>query len=180
MNSRSDYILSRMPELLRRLQCGPLLNQDSLPLCIREDGKGIYVFYENGRPLYAGRSDDLKTRIGDHSGSSHAKDAFVFILTRDEWGLWKKPIWKEDLYKKSEHKRLGKIKNSKGQQTKVKLSKTTMLKDKLIKRDFDLQRERIKKMRVRVVVITNDYEQAMFEIYAAYMLNTPYNDFTNH
>ncbi len=35
-------------------------------------------------------------------------------------------------------------------------------------------------MQVQVVEITDDYEQAMFEIYAAYVLNTPYNEFGTH
>ncbi len=40
-----------------------------------------------------------------------------------------------------------------------------------------MQRERIKEMQVRVIEIEDEYEQAMFEIYAAYVLSTPYNTF---
>jgi hypothetical protein len=81
MNSAGDGILGNMPKLLRKLLCGPLLNQDPLPSKVK--GKGIYVFYENGQPLYVGLSDGLAKRIKDHSGSDD-KAAFAFILTRDQ------------------------------------------------------------------------------------------------
>ena len=42
------------------------------------------------------------------------------------------------------------------------------------------QIERVKKMQVRVIETKDEYEQAMFEVFAAYILNTPYNDFKPH
>ena len=45
---------------------------------------------------------------------------------------------------------------------------------------FSDQKERVKNMRVRVVEVTDDYEQAIFEQYAAFILNTYYTEFKNH
>ena len=135
MNSAEDRILSNMPKLLRKLQCEPLLNQDPLPSEVK--GKGIYVFYENGQPLYVGRSDGLRNRVLLHSrpSSIRAQAPLARILAKN-----------------------------KGQSDQV----------------FSDQKERVKKMRVRVVELTDDYEQAIFEQYAAFILNTCYNEFKSH
>ena len=45
---------------------------------------------------------------------------------------------------------------------------------------YEEQLELVQNMQVRVVEVTDDYEQAMFEIYAAHVLNTPYNWWENH
>ena len=177
MAGEPDRIIRQMEPLLKRLKCSPLRNMSQLHDLPGHPfpKQGIYVFYEQGKPLYVGCSDGLGTRILQHRSSDPNKAAFAFILTRDEWRLWKNPIWERDLYKKD--KELVEIRNSKGEQTKVKLSKGAMLDDKSIKQDFQLQRERIKEMQVRVIEIEDEYEQAMFEIYAAYVLSTPYNTF---
>ena len=65
-----------------------------------------------------------------------SKAAFAFILTRDKWRLWEKPIWERDLYKKD--KELVEMRNSKGEQTKVKLSKGAMLYDKSTQTRFPI------------------------------------------
>ena len=135
MNSAEDRILSNMPQLLRKLQCEPLLNQD--PLLSEVKGKGIFAFYENGQPLYVGRSDGLRNRILLHSrpSSIRAQAPLARILAKN-----------------------------KGHSDQV----------------FSDQKERVKKMRVRVVEVTDDYEQAIFEQYAAFILNTCYKEFKNH
>ncbi len=135
MNSAEDRILSNMPKLLRKLQCRPLLNQDPLPSEVK--GKGIYVFYENGQPLYVGRSDGLRNRILLHSRPSSIRAQAPLSRILDK---------------------------NKGHPDQV----------------FSYQEERVKKMRVRVVEVTDDYEQAIFEVYAAFILNTCYNEFKNH
>ena len=169
-----DYILRKMPELLRRLRCGPLLSQDHLQGIPR---KGVYVFLDHSRCLYVGRSNDLKKRIKNHSEGNASKAALAFILTRDKWGLWNNPLWERDLYKKIEDKESVEIRNCKGQSTTAKLSMKVMLKDEFIKQDFECQGKRVKKMQVRVNRRKDQYEQAMFEKYAAYVLNTRYNTF---
>jgi hypothetical protein len=135
MNSAGDGILGNMPKLLRKLQCGPLLNQDPLPSEVK--GKGIYMFYENGQRLYVGRSDGLRNRILLHSrpSSIRAQAPLAGILAKN-----------------------------KGHPDQF----------------FSDQKERVKKMRVRVVEVTDDYEQAIFEVCAALILNTCYNEFKNH
>jgi hypothetical protein len=41
-------------------------------------------------------------------------------------------------------------------------------------------KERVGRMTVRVIEITDPIEQTLFEVYAALALATPYNDFENH
>ena len=93
-------MLNEMSKLLDELQCKDLLDQDPrLPPEV--DGQGIYVFYEDNRPLYVGRSDDIRTRIQIHSrpSSSAASANFAFILTRDDWNIWDGPYWRGPLPK---------------------------------------------------------------------------------
>ena len=69
----------------------------------------------------------------------------------------------------------------KGTRTKkVQLGRDKLLNDAEILKDFQCQVEKVKSMQVRVVEICDPHTQAMFEVYAAIALNTPYNDFRNH
>ena len=45
---------------------------------------------------------------------------------------------------------------------------------------FQEAKERVGRMNVRVVEISDPIEQTVFELYAALKLGTPYNDFENH
>ena len=49
--------------------------------------KGIYVFYENGEPIYVGRSDRLKDRLLEHGreGSRNQTAPFAFNIAREEF-----------------------------------------------------------------------------------------------
>ena len=44
--------------------------------------KGIYVFYESGKPLYVGRSDRMRGSILEHGrpSSLHNSATFAFLL----------------------------------------------------------------------------------------------------
>ena len=47
--------------------------------------KGIYVFFEDGRPLYVGRSERMKKRVKQHSrrSSGHNSATFAFLLAKE-------------------------------------------------------------------------------------------------
>ena len=47
---------------------------------------GIYVFSESGKPLYVGRTDDLRKRLLSHRHRSHNTATFAFLLARYETG----------------------------------------------------------------------------------------------
>ena len=52
--------------------------------------------------------------------------------------------------------------------------------DERFKAIFSEQKERISKMRIRAIQITDPEMQAIFEIYASKRLKTKYNDFETH
>jgi hypothetical protein len=43
---------------------------------------GIYLFSEKGKPLYVGRTDDLRKRLANHRHRSHNTATFAFLLAR--------------------------------------------------------------------------------------------------
>ena len=179
-------MLAKMPKLLEKLLCKNLVDQEPLPPEVH--GKGVYVFYEHEKPLYVGRSDEIRKRIQIHSRpSSPAGSAnFAFILTRDEWNIWDGPYWSGPLPKEgsSASRKVTAIKNKKATLTKrLPLNAKKLLEDVEINRDFECQKKRIKKMKVRVIQMDDpprQFTQGSFEIYAAKALNTRYNDFSNH
>ena len=59
------------------------------------------------------------------------------------------------------------------------MTKKQLLSDNEFREDFQCQKERIRKMQIRVVHIDDPPTQAMFEVYAAVALNTRYNEFEN-
>ena len=134
------------------------------------------MFYEHGKPLYVGLSDRLRGRIQEHGYKSSEKATFAFIFTREIWGLWNDE-WKGPLPKNPDYN----VKLGKGSlAVTVRPTKKALLEKKQIKQDSWSQIERVKKMQVRVIETKDEYEQAMFEVFAAYILNTPYNDFKPH
>jgi len=49
---------------------------------------GVYLFTENGKHLYVGRSNVLRKRHGRHCrpGATHRQAAFAFLLAREKTG----------------------------------------------------------------------------------------------
>ena len=46
--------------------------------------RGVYVFYENGQPIYVGRSNTMRSRIREHGAESSNRNSatFAFKLLR--------------------------------------------------------------------------------------------------
>ena len=83
MTRQFDRMVAKMPNLLHRLQSGKLLSRDNIgdiPQC------GVYVLYENDKPIYVGRSNRLKSRLLGHSrpSSGHNSATFAFNLAKEE------------------------------------------------------------------------------------------------
>ena len=117
---------------------------------------GIYLFSESDKPLYIGRTDDLRKRLANHRHRSHNTATFAFLLARHETG-------KRD----ATYQPLG--------------SRADLLKnDPAFSAAFDVARARIGEMDVRVVEEANPVRQALLEIYAAFVSGATYNDFENH
>lgn len=117
---------------------------------------GIYLFSESGRPLYIGRTDNLRKRLANHRHRSHNTATFAFLLARHETG-------KRDATYQPSGSRADLLKN-----------------DPTFSAVFDRARTRIGEMDVRVVEEADPVRQALLEIYAAFVSGASYNDFENH
>lgn len=153
---RFEDVIDKMPVLLCDLRKGSALSRNSLGVLPKE---GVYVFYENGAPLYVGRSSRLRQRLLEHSrpSSVHNSATFAFLLALEK--------------AKSHEKQWEKMKTkTRGQLEKNDWFKAIYLKAK----------ERVSDMDIKVVEVKDAIEQTVFEVYAALKLNTPYNTFENH
>lgn len=139
-------------QLYKKFLSQPLLNRLDLP-----SFGGIYAFYENARPIYVGRADNIKKRISGHClpGSSHNSANFAFNLARIEF--------------------------------EEKLTESIAGRKALIEHpDFGDTFSKFKKQlsasKIRCIKIQNDIIQTMFEPYLALKLKTyPINNnFDNH
>ncbi|MCE2499707.1 MAG: GIY-YIG nuclease family protein [Dehalococcoidia bacterium] len=140
-------VIDKMPELLQTLNLDNFRtpdNQGDLPR------KGCYVLYENGKPIYVGRSKNLPSRIDQHV--SNTKSAtFAYLLA-------KKCLTDLDI----EPMRIPGKPSSRITNADVKNYPNTLSE----------ARERVSKMQFRIVKVNDDYEQYSFELYAALELGT--------
>ena len=118
-----------------------------------KDISGIYLFSENGKPVYVGRSRNIRNRYNGHINSSPYSASFAFLLARDKTGK------NEASYKSDSNSRIG------------------LMKDCKFKKAFDEARHRIREMEFRYVEESDSIRQALLVIYCAVKLNTEYNKF---
>ena len=152
-----DNVADKMPQLLKTLQSGSLRNRNSRDF----PQSGIYVFYENGYPVYAGRTNRMKQRILEHGrrSSPHNSASFAFLLAVEQ---------AETQGIDCENRN----RNELGQDPEFAVL-------------FYAAKERVRQMGVRFVAIDDAIDQTLFEVYAALALGTTraqggYNDFDNH
>ena len=82
MNKSFNELVATMPGLLQSLQSQPFRTRENLA-GIPE--RGVYVFYENAKALYVGRSNRLKARIQEHGREgSHNSAPFAFNLAKEK------------------------------------------------------------------------------------------------
>jgi hypothetical protein len=115
---------------------------------------GVYLFSEEERHLYAGRTKrKISVRIRNHFNS--ANDCpFAWLLARHETG------------KKATYKKEG--------------SRADLLSDPTFKAIYDSARDRIRKMQVRYVCEPDPLRQTLLEIYVSVAAQTKFNDFDTH
>ncbi len=77
MSTQFNQLVAKMPELLKTLdESQPFLIKDNLTDLPKQ---GVYVFYENDRAMYVGRSNRLKERLREHSQSRQHYSATLAI-----------------------------------------------------------------------------------------------------
>ena len=152
-----EDIVAQLEPLLERLQSGPAYQGQTLRNLPK---KGVYVFYEHGKPVYVGRvggnsKQTIRDRIRQHTipSSGHNQATFAFRLVLEELGL---PMGHESDMTRPE------------------------LADKY-EAKFREQKQRVRNMEVRAVEVTDSMVQAVFEIFATLTLGTTrYNRFDTH
>lgn len=116
---------------------------------------GVYVFFDKGHPIYVGRSDKLSARIGQHGWPSSDKNGatLAFKMLKRALISQGKAVGKKDAEIASQHGP-----------------------------GFLAQKASVRAMTFRVVEITDDLEQHLFETYAICEFGTSphHNDFRNH
>jgi hypothetical protein len=119
--------------------------------------RGIYLFTENGKHLYVGRTNRMRPRLQEHcrEGSPHNSAPFAFLLAREATGM-----------KTASYKTAG--------------GRADLCNDPAFGLAFVAAKARVRDMDVRFVEETDAIRQALLEVYTAVVLATPYNDFDNH
>ncbi|MCD4810312.1 MAG: GIY-YIG nuclease family protein [Methanosarcinales archaeon] len=152
MNAKFEEMINQFSDLMQQLVDYPLRQRNSLGDIPK---KGIYVFYENNKPIYVGRSNRMKDRIQEHGRKSsyHNSATFAFILAKE-------------------------IANE--QAIDIKKNRDALESDSTFGNIFLKQKERVSRMNVRVIEINDPITQTIFEVYVSMELNTEYNDFDTH
>ncbi|MEK7216213.1 MAG: GIY-YIG nuclease family protein [Chloroflexota bacterium] len=147
-------VISKMSGLLDALCSSPGLTREALN---DVPERGIYVLYEQNVPMYVGRSNRLKKRLHEHSrpSSGHTSATFAFLLA----------------YKQGEKEGL----------RFESTTRSNIENDPQFSRIFLAAKERVSRMTIRVVPISDPIERTIFEVYAVLALSTTeYNKFENH
>ena len=146
-----DQAANKMPGFFDRLKASKPVRSHGEWIVDKVPNKGIYVFYEDGKPLYVGRSNNLRARINGHGASSGTQygATFAFKLLKDKIG--------PDACKGKTRKQI----------------------QAEYPEEYRSQRGRVARMDVRVVGVPCQVEQAIFEIYSILQLGTTpkYNEF---
>lgn len=153
MSKEFDSYITEMPELMKRLMVSPLRRwNDTRNLPIR----GVYVFFENEKPIYVGRTNRMKDRIKEHAlpSSKNNKAPFAFNLAKKE----------------AEEKGI-----------EVNFKRAELESNEIFNDLFLHAKKRVSNMYLRVIEINDQILQTLFEVYASMELKTmEYNCFNNH
>ncbi len=152
MKSKFEEIVNQIPDLMQQLIDSPMRLRNRLSDIPK---KGIYVFYENNKPVYVGRTNRMKDRIQEHGRKSsyHNSATFAFILAKE-------------------------IAN--GQGFNINTKRKALESNLAFRNIFLEQKERVSRMSVRVIEIKDPIIQTIFEVYVSMELDTKYNDFDTH
>ena len=145
---------SLQPKLELLLQCPS--DHDGRPRGLPE--KGVYLFSENGRHLYVGRSNHMRQRYGQHTrpGSQHNQAVFAFKLTCEDRKVERRS------YRPGAGSRVG------------------LSLDEEFSAAFVRAKARVRAMSFQFVEETDQTRQTLLELYVAIALGCPYNDFNAH
>src|SRR5207245_1188822 len=111
-----------------------------------------YLFSQDDRHLYVGRSNHFRQRLRNHSAPSARENQAVFAF-------------------KLAQKLTGPVQSR---------TRKAMLGNPEFALAFTQSKERIRRMQLRFVSEPDQLGQTLLEVYVAVVLQTPYNDFETH
>jgi len=145
--------MKRMPRLLKQLTSQPLRPWNDRGLLPQ---KGVYVFYEDEKPIYIGRTNHMSRRLNEHCNPSSGHNSATFAFN----------IAKREAIKKGMN---------------VQLTRSQLEVAPAFSKLYLKAKARVAKMTVRVIEINDPIVQTLFEVYASMCLDTrEYNDFDTH
>lgn len=149
-----QFVESLQPSFERLIDMKPVT---AAAIPAHAPGSCIYLFSEEGRHLYAGRTRNLRQRMRQHSlpGSQHNQAAFAFKLASENCGKTA-------------------VKYVKGE------GRAGLAVDPTFAPAFTAAKARVRMMDLRFVEELDPTRQALLEIYVSVVLSTPYNDFKTH
>jgi hypothetical protein len=113
---------------------------------------GVYIFHENGRPIYVGRSRNIPRRRKDHISDAPNKAALARLIACEQLGIERNYGKGRDKYKS--HPGFAAA--------------------------FQIACNRVRAMEFRAVEECDPTRQALLEIYCAIAAHAPFNDFDVH
>jgi hypothetical protein len=151
MNEIFKIRIDKLPEQLRMLEECKVIDRRNLSNVPK---RGVYVFLENDKPVYVGRTNRMRQRLLEHgrSGAGHNDASFAFKLAKEK------------------AQKLGIAKRTRAE----------FIADEQFKSVFSVERDRVASMSIKYIEIVDPVDQYLFELYASEILQTPYNDFENH
>jgi hypothetical protein len=145
-----DAMVKEVKALHEQLMAMAPVKRDRLGNC---DYPGVYLFTEDGRHMYCGRTKrTLRTWLREHSRPSVKDAPFAFRLARQATGKT------EVTYAAGDGRR-------------------ELLADPDFVRELLRQKQRVAAMDIRYVGVAGPTTQALLEVYTSTVLKTPYNDF---
>jgi len=153
MNEEWAQLMEQMPKLLKELISQPLRPPDNQGILPK---KGVYVFYEDGKPIYTGRTRDMRRRLGEHCrpSSGYTSATFAFNIAKHEAA------------------KVG---------IDISLNRTQLVENPAFTELYLTAKKRVSEMPVRVIQIDDPIVQTLFEVYTAIALGTKeFNDFDTH
>lgn len=150
----AEMVDSLHPSFERMMAMVPVT---AMPPPLDTPKRGVYLFSEDDKHMYVGRSNRIRERYFLHCrpGSKHNQASFAFKLAREATGKV------EATYRKG-------------------LGRNDMILEEPFRLEFEKAKARIRGMSYRYVEEENQTRQALLEIYASVLLATPYNDFSTH
>jgi hypothetical protein len=134
------------------LKSMPCMIREGLPRSVPK--AGIYLFSDGTKPLYVGRSNNIRRRMGLHTrpSAAHNQATFAFRLTKEQLGIGK-PSYQ------------------------TKGSRPDLAASPRFAHAFRKSKDTIRSLNVRFIEENDPVMQALLEIYIAVTLGTPYNEF---